>query len=91
MPATATPEACALASGAASVTLGAGAAGAGVTIVAIVAVSWPAPVSISSESPTPRLAVLARRTPVAPAAEAAPKVVFAVAPREKLPELSTAR
>ena len=76
-----------MASGAVSVTLGAGEAGAGVGIVAIVASS----LSIRSRSPGLRLAVLVRRTAVAPAAEAWLRVVFAVAPREGLPALSTAR
>ena len=89
--ATGDPAACAFASGAVSVTFGAGAGGAGVTIVAIVAVSCAAPVPMTSSSPALRPVVLCSRIAVAPAAAAWLSVVFVVAPREMLPELSIAR
>ena len=47
--------------------------------------------SITSSSPALRPVVLVRRMAVAPATEGWFKVVFVVGPREKLPELSTAR
>jgi hypothetical protein len=89
--ATGSPALWALASGAFSVTFGAGAGGAGVTIVSIVAVSCAAPVPMSSSSPGLRPVVLCSRIAVAPAAAAWLSVVFVVAPREMLPELSIAR
>ena len=67
--------------------MGAGEGGFGVTMLAIVKVSVP----ITRMSPAERPVVLESRIAVAPAAAAWFRVVFVVAPRERFPDVSTAR
>ena len=90
MPTTAAFAACAFASGAVSVTLGAGDGGSGRHDRRDRRHLLGARID-QSRSPALRPVVLVSRTAVAPAAAAWLRVVFVVAPREKFPELSTAR